>query len=333
MLFLSDVVVEEFYVLIKGAAQCEWSKNEGETTYSARDVLLETKISLFQSGILTSGVHRYEFSTVLSTALLSSVEGKHGSIKYEIEAKLDISWIFMGEIKKPFKVLRTEDLSGRPELIAKVEREEAEAFCCCWLLLCCLCCCFNEYCTVTLTLPKSGFVPEEMLEFTVSINNLSHVDIASLRATIKKVITYNSDIPAVKSKTSTEDVIEMTIRGITGKRKSSHTSKIQIPKDVIPTNSHCSRILQVSYELMIEAIAEGCHVNVEVKTPIMIGSCPNVIAAQSRFVAYELPKNFSSELPPSFDEAMRFCEKPTDIGWRNDIDLYIAPSAPLMSDQ
>lgn len=331
--------------MIKGAAQCEWSKNDGETTYSARDVLLETKISLFQRGILTSGVHRYEFSTVLSTALLSSVEGKYGSIKYEIEAKLDISWIFMGEIKKPFKVLRTLDLSERTELLAKVECEEAEAFCCCWLLLCCLCCCFNEYCTVTLTLPKSSFVPEEMLEFNVSINNLSHVDIAALRATIRRVITYNSDIPVVKSKTSTEDVIEMTIHGVKGKRKSSHTSKIQIPKDVIPTNSQCSRILQVSYELLIEAIAEGCHVNVEVKAPIMIGSSPSAIAAQKRLVAHEPPRNFDSDLPPSFDEAMRSCEKsglpsfsdklskPTDIGWRNDIDLNIAPSAPLMSDQ
>lgn len=65
------------------------------------------------------------------------------------------------------------------------------------------------------------------------------------------------------------------------------TSSVTIEKDlVIPqimmsSNDRYCRVVQLTYELVVEAFVPGCHGNVEMTFPITIGSVPFIVQQPS----------------------------------------------------
>ena len=47
---------------------------------------------------------------------------------------------------------------------------------------------------------------------------------------------------------------------------------LKLPESVISSNNRYSNLLQITYELKIEAQVKGCHQNIVVNIPIEIGS-------------------------------------------------------------
>lgn len=109
-------------MIIKGKAECEWSKTKGTGKYQrtvyyfGKEVYLDSVSYLFgspgaNSVEIAAGAYSYNFQSLLPETLPASLEGRKGFIRYKVEATLDIPWGFDYESKKRFTVVRHDDFN------------------------------------------------------------------------------------------------------------------------------------------------------------------------------------------------------------------------------
>lgn len=186
---------------VYGAAKCQWTETERRQTgyggnkryhdvtipFYGEDVYLDTTTYLFgEAGgaliELPSGIHRYAFSCPLSPLLPQSLDGKFGNISYTCEAMLDVPWNFNEQFKTDFTVVRHDDLNESPDLKIPIKSEEDHTFCCF---------CFeSDPVFMTVTIPRSGYVPGQNIPVTVEYVNKSSYEIEDTRIYLKRNIEF-----------------------------------------------------------------------------------------------------------------------------------------------
>lgn len=135
--------------------------------------------------LLPQGSNRYDFDCPLPPQLPATLDGKHGSIRYTVEATLDVPWgtgSGLDETKEQFTVGRYDDIQEFPDLMIPSESEEIYNFCCF--------CVTSKPVTMTVTLPATGFTPGQTIHFTVSFNNKSGVEVDYTEIHLKRNIWY-----------------------------------------------------------------------------------------------------------------------------------------------
>ena len=182
-------LISALYVVIYGSAQCKWSetreiheRSNGTRTntryetiyYTGKDVYLNTKKFLFgsyssESVEILGGIHRYNFAFPLPPMLPTTFEAPQGSIRYNIEAVLEVPWGFNRRSKLPLNVVHHENLNLQPELKHPIESEESKRFCCLF--------CKSQPLMMTVTLPCSGFAQGQSIAVTVGYVNQSNVKV------------------------------------------------------------------------------------------------------------------------------------------------------------
>lgn len=186
------------YLHIHGAAKCQWTKSERRETgygeyrnvtvpYYGEDVYLDTTTYLFgEAGgaliELPCGIHRYAFSCPLPPHLPESLDGKYGNISYTCEAMLDIPENFNEHFKTHFTVVRHDDLNESPELEIPIKSEEDHTFCCF--------CCESDPVFMTVTIPRSGYVPGQNIPVTVEYVNKSSYEIEDTQIYLERNIEF-----------------------------------------------------------------------------------------------------------------------------------------------
>lgn len=294
-----------FWINIYGIASCLWTKqadryvgsgdNRRRETYTAnyvgKEVYLSQKHFLFGNEYdnavqIASGTHAYQFECFLPAQLPASLRLPYGTISYEVEAILDIPWSFDKEFKREFIVLRNDDFSNQPELMIPSKSEEIKKFCC-W-------CCESDPLIVTVTLPKTGFLPGEVIPLTIDYVNKSDVEITETNIFLKQVVKYSwfvifqisfnkycnqflffSQTPEVEEKCEEEDILECHALGVGVKTTSKVDVKLDLPAHVLPTNKNYCKVIEISYVLKVSTVPDGCHMDIEFLIPITIGSTPN----------------------------------------------------------
>lgn len=270
----------EFSVIINGTANVFWNESEQVAVGSgidhrkehtivlneATDILIKSKITLFMRDTLKVGIHRYEFEFTLPPQLPGSCETICGEVRYEIVADLDIPWRLHESTTKKLNIVRIEDLNLQPDLKLAVRNEEIVTFCCFF--------CASDPCMVTLKLPFSGYVPGQYIDFEIDFHNKSDIDLIETLVVLQKTIRYESDLPEKNVHCEINDVTKVKVPKVSGKVERLHEGRIQIPREIQLSNSHCCRIIQISYDLKIEVVTVGCHGNISIQTPITIGSIP-----------------------------------------------------------
>ena len=185
-----------------GAAKCHWTETEQRTQgtgknrrtvnhtihYTGKDVYLNSVNYLFgHAGAdaveLPSGTHRYNLIFQVPVLVPASFEAKHGSIRYHVEAVLDVPWGFDTEFKVQFRVARNIDLNYQPELKLGSHNEEIKRFCCL--------CCESDPLMVTLKLPFIGFVPGQGIPYEIWYVNRSDVAVRGTKISLRRIIRYN----------------------------------------------------------------------------------------------------------------------------------------------
>ncbi|KAL7040021.1 hypothetical protein ACKWTF_000218 [Chironomus riparius] len=167
-----------FHVTIYGEARAHWTETRSRTTgtgdnrrtenytvnFEGKEVYLNSRTYLFgQRGGPTfeiqPGVHRYEFACQLPERLAYTAELRHGSIRYHVEAVLDIPWSFDKETKIPFTVVRYDDLNFFPELRIPLKYEEIKTFCCLF--------CKSGPFIMTVAMPYTGLAVGQTVNITI----------------------------------------------------------------------------------------------------------------------------------------------------------------------
>lgn len=69
-------------------------------------------------------------------------------------------------------------------------------------------------------------------------------------------------------------MVELRFKGVSASSDVSIQRDFMIPPIMVMSNSRYCNVIQVSYEIVVEADVSGCHTNLEVRIPIVIGSVP-----------------------------------------------------------
>lgn len=300
--------------VVYGAAKCHWTETHSTTSgsgrsrttrtntvhYKGKDVYLNTRTYLFgrdggDSIEIASGTYKYDFAVQLPPQLPFSFEGAHGSIRYYVEACLDIPWDFDEEIKKPFTVVRIDDLNLNRELKVPVNCEDVKTFCCLF--------CESEPLVMNATIPCTGFIPGQNILIKVKYVNKSDQDIDHTRFSLKRIIHFNSTSPRSKTRTDSDKMAEVFGPGIRPGATISFDKILNVPQIAVNSNNLLCNVVQIYYQLTIEASVPGCHGNIEFNIPITIGTIPLDLApaATAPPPAPSTQPTIIATAPPTFD--------------------------------
>lgn len=222
---------------------------------------------------MSSGTYRYSFDCLLPHNIPASFDGSYGHIRYYIEACLDIPWRFDKEYRVQFTVVRNDDLNEYPQLQMPCRQEEFAKFCCLF--------CQSDPMIMTVTIPYSGFTPGQVIPVTINFDNKSSIKVDRTKVNFKRFIRYNSHTPQHQTKTDIDKMVEAYASGVESGDTKNFTVELQVPQITMNSNDRFCNIVQITYELKVEAEISGCHQNVTMLFPIVIGTVPFGTSAQS----------------------------------------------------
>lgn len=187
---------------VNGSATCHWKEQETKEVgtgdnrrtiqrdvhFTGKQILMDLNSYLFggpgaAAHELPSGTHRFEFEFQLPATLPSSFETTYGSVRYNLEAVMDVPFNFVGQQKRmEFTVLRQDDLNDFPDLGVPSENEEVTTFCCF--------CCESDELLMTVTIPQSGYIPGQHIPIVVNYVNKSDVEVCRTTIILEREICY-----------------------------------------------------------------------------------------------------------------------------------------------
>ena len=135
-----------------------------------------------ESIIIEAGVNHYSFSCILPLELPYSVETTHGSIRYKVEANLDISWGLCAKMIKEFTICRHDDLNLYRELAIPCEKEVTRTFCCLF--------CESKPVLLEVSIPHSGYIPGDTINVAIRIINKSNRTVSKCKIELIRNTKY-----------------------------------------------------------------------------------------------------------------------------------------------
>ncbi|KAK7866141.1 hypothetical protein R5R35_004789 [Gryllus longicercus] len=267
-------------VHFKGEASVKWDvtetkKNEAgsavqETTvFTGQEQYFENKFNVLGGGgnevFIEPGEHSYPFMTYLPPNLPSSFEGEFGHVRYTVKATLDRPWKFDQDVKAAFTVISPLDLNLQETAKNPVKLEKEKYFCCC--------CCKSGPLTLVLSLPVGGYVPGQAIPVTVELDNNSGTNVANVICTLRKIVSFKATSPSNTVKKDKITIVDHKFGGVTGNSSKTWTEQIVIPP-LPPSNLMNCNIIDLSYDMKVEAKLPGVYPNAELKTPIILGTIP-----------------------------------------------------------
>lgn len=130
--------------------------------------------------------------------------------------------------------------------------------------------------SISATIPFGGYVPGQSIRVDTKVVNGSSINIDYMRYTLRKITNYRSQTPYVKVKTEVINIQESRSDGVRPNSVADCRSALLVPPVPATTTmdqSPCT-IIQITYELKVEAKCSGPHQNAFVVLPVVIGTRP-----------------------------------------------------------
>ncbi|NWI21906.1 ARRD2 protein, partial [Crypturellus soui] len=184
-----------------------------------------------------AGRHEFPFTFQLPETLATSFEGKHGSVRYWVKAKLHRPWATVKKAKKEFTVIEPIDINT-PALLAP-QAGAKEKFARAWY-------CNRGQVSVTAKIDRKGYTPGEVIPIFAEIDN------GTSRSVVPKAAIIQTQTFVARGTRKQKKLVVTTMVGdsiAAGKRDVWHGRALKIPP-VGPSILHC-RIIQVEYSLKV----------------------------------------------------------------------------------
>lgn len=312
--------VRGVYITIKGEAKVRWTEQKSRhnsstnkteyynVEYRADRRYLHSEQMVVGSMNLPAGTHEYTFSTPLPPQIPSSISDEYGHVTYEVELKLDRPMRFDNKYSNCFTVIHPLNLNFDQSYLQPSIDTEQKHFCCC--------CCESGPLNSELRTQFSGYAPGQKLHFTVTLDNESDRDIDECSVELIRKTTFHSESPEHKTRTNKHVIATLDLEGVAKFCKKVHDGSFTIPS-LPPSTMGSDDIIKVYYYLRAE-VETGCFANNEVlHSGVTIGTVPlyasatnpdNVITVQPTAPVDnsgegDLPPQYGSVVPPSFEEA------------------------------
>jgi hypothetical protein len=206
-----------------------------------------------------------QFSYHLPSDLPYSVEGEFGNIRYKIEATLDIPWSLIDiDDKMTFVVARHDDLNHFPDLRLAQEVEEIKKFC--WGI------CDSNPLLIKVRLPKTGYALGENIILTIEYNNMSKHNVERTEITLSRKDKFICSDPVKKDRSTKTRITATPAKGISRNSAIKFEHALEIPQILMTSNRRYSEVFQITYELKILVVTDGCSSSPVLKMPITIGT-------------------------------------------------------------
>ncbi|XP_032568025.1 arrestin domain-containing protein 2 isoform X2 [Chiroxiphia lanceolata] len=261
--------VQALEVSAHGGATVHWLEscsiglNVVYRDYSAYQTFLSRHCQLIpdngESTVLQAGKHEFPFTFQLPETLVTSFEGKHGSVRYWVKAKLHRPWATVKKAKREFTVIEPIDINT-PALLAP-QAGAKEKLARAWY-------CNRGQVSVTAKIDRKGYTPGEVIPIFAEIDNCTS------RAVVPKAAIIQTQTFIARGTKKQKRSVVTSITGDSipaGKREVWHGRALKIPP-VGPSILQC-RILQVEYSLKVCVDIPGTS-KLLLELPLVIGTIP-----------------------------------------------------------
>jgi hypothetical protein len=191
---LSNYTVSFFtsalHLHIRGRAKCHWTtgSNNNRRHHRGEEIYIDQKIYLL--GTLTStaiemesGAHRFNFEFQLPLAIPSSLDVSRGSIRYYVQAYLDVPWRLDKEYKIQFYVFRKDENNHSLENAAPMTVQEIIDTSTMFKA--------SKPLFVTATVPYRVFTPGSTIPITIHLDNQGRFNVENVCIRVKRYIDYH----------------------------------------------------------------------------------------------------------------------------------------------
>ncbi|XP_066492343.1 arrestin domain-containing protein 2 isoform X2 [Tiliqua scincoides] len=261
--------VRALAVCARGLATAHWleSKSIGMNTvysdYTAYETYLRRRQSLIRDNgdvtVLQAGRHEFPFTFQLPETLATSFEGKHGSVRYWVKAKLHRPWSSVKRAKKEFTVIEPIDINT-PALLAP-QAGAKEKLARAWY-------CNRGLVSVSAKIDRKGYTPGEVIPIFAEIDNCTTRTVVP-KAAIIQTQTFIARGNKKQKKSVVASIVGDSIAA--GKREVWHGRALKIPP-VGPSILQC-RIIHVEYALKVCIDIPGTS-KLLLELPLVIGTIP-----------------------------------------------------------
>lgn len=208
---------------------------------------------------MPAGISTYKFSCLLPQELPSSQIEKYGKVKYRCFVKISRPWKFLEKLKFPFKVINNVDLNSIPLLmtpkIEEIQENLTNA---------------DEPLIMKASIPRSGYLPDQLIEITINYDNQSNVKIRKTNVLLEKIIHYKS-IKEDVEKVKVTCLIQKIDKGVSVKKACEFKVQLKVPVTPNTNESFCN-ILITKYRLKIQPEATKYQCDSCIIFPIIIGN-------------------------------------------------------------
>jgi hypothetical protein len=190
--------------------------------------------------------------------MVTSFEGKHGSIRYFLKVELDKPWTLNHKMKKLFTVINPIDINQR-EFLMPIFNECSKTVCC-WF-------CASGPISINVKTDRRGYCPGESIVLNAFFDNNGNRNVVP-NASLHQVQTYNAS-----GKHFVQNNKLVTLSGSVVAANSAHewnSKLIKIPA-VSPTIN--SVLIKVEYYVKVSLLIPGSY-SLQCILPIAIGTVP-----------------------------------------------------------
>ncbi|KAL4604889.1 arrestin domain-containing protein 2 [Arapaima gigas] len=223
-----------------------------------REVLLQPDTG--DTTVLHAGKHEFPFSFQLpEETLVTSFEGKYGSIRYWVKVKLHRPWVPVRKIKKEFTVIEPIDINTPALLAPQAGTKDKMARV--W---------YRNYGQVSVTakIDRKGYTPGEVIPVFAEFDN------ATSRSVVPKAYITQTQTFVARGTMKQKRSVVATLSGDTVGarcRGTWHGRAIKIPP-VGPSILQC-RIIKVEYLLKVSVSVPGTS-KLSLELPLVMGTIP-----------------------------------------------------------
>ncbi|XP_075405047.1 arrestin domain-containing protein 2 isoform X2 [Tenrec ecaudatus] len=261
--------VRALEVAARGGAAAHWleGRSVGVNAVSSDFVAAETylrrrQLLLRDTGETTTlppGRHEFPFSFQLPPTLVTSFEGRHGSVRYSVKATLHRPWAPARRARKVFVVIEPVDINT-PALLAP-QAGTQEKFARTWY-------CNRGLVSLSAKIDRKGYTPGELIPVFAEIDN------GTTRPVLPRVAVIQTQTFMARGARKQKRVVVASLVGEPvgpGRRALWQGRALHIPP-VGPSILHC-RVLRVDYVLKVCVDIPGTS-KLLLELPLVIGTVP-----------------------------------------------------------
>lgn len=256
-----------------GRAHVHWAeaRSTGSSSaytqsYSERVDFVSHRASLLGSDtgepttlLLPAGRHEFPFSFQLPLTLVTSFEGKHGSVRYSVKATLRRPWLPARRARTAFTVIESLDINS-PELLAP-QAGAQEKVARTWY-------CNRGLVSLSAKINRKGYTPGEVIPIFAEVDNSCTRPVRP-RAALVQTQTFMA-----RGARKQKCLVVASLAGepvAPGHRALWQSRALSIPP-VGPSILHC-RVLRVDYSLKVCVDIPGTS-KLLLELPLVIGTIP-----------------------------------------------------------